>query len=107
MTPYSKQFLERALALLRKDGQERLTKDGQRLVIPVKEQPDLVHRKWVERNAANAEKQLGIPAELWIELTTAGRELFGFEKALEAMLLAGFAIGWVERGKAEGKDPPK
>lgn len=107
MTPYSLDFLKRALALLLKDGQKIQTQEGPRTLLPTTEWPESSHRAFLKRNAENAQKHVGIPAELWIETSMAMRGLFGYEKALEAMLMTGFTVGWVERGKAEGKDPPK
>jgi hypothetical protein len=107
MTPYSLDFLRRSLTLLLKDGQKIQTQEGPRTLIPTVEWSESVHRNYIKRNAENAERQLGIPAELWTEVALATRGIFGYEKALEAMLLAGFTIGWVERGKADGKEPPK
>jgi len=76
-------------------------------ILPVTKLDEAVDAKWMERNARNAEQIVGIPAELWTEASRTLRMEFGYEKVIEAFFLAGFTVGWVERGAKEGKPEPR
>ena len=101
LSQYSADFMKRALAQAMKEG-ERFNPGHDRTVqslahlTPEEEEKC---QKSIERNAAHAEKAIGIPRDLWIDATRKLRAQFGYEKMFEALFMMGLTIGWVERGE--------
>lgn len=58
-----------------------------------------IKKNWLLENAKGAEKKLGLPIKLWIELSKMNQITQDYEKYPETIFMAGVAVGWAEQNK--------